>query len=408
MLYNFSDTHINKNLFKSKRWWFTRQNLINVLDMIVEHIKETKEKWNVISIAWDLFHDRIKDFRQWELWLAETLVKYSKEISEIDDEFEFILIPWNHDAWNVLWENTTLTWFNNYDSRRIRVIDNELTNVEKKDFNLIFAPFPFLHKFRKRWEYKEKLKKFIESIDNWKKKILISHFIITWTNASNHWWFTSRNIFSTNEELESLWLDMILLWDNHSPYDEWMISSIWSIEQTTFNEEWEEKSILVINSDLKRQRVILNNQTMLTYDIDCSNNEMTINELEDFIKKEESILNKKCENKNLRLRISLKQDDSESANRIKIISDWLWKLKEKTLSYKEHFKFTDEKSEVVFDDNFLDDFWNEEKLLKSTLEKKHWKLSEKEFIRYLEKSKWLMKVDKVLDKTIEEILTNNK
>ena len=96
MLYNGSDFHVNKSWFSTKRWEFTRQNLTNFLTIIINSVKDSKTKWNTLSIAWDIFHDKVKDFRKWELWFAETIISFSKEIQKIDPDFE---IPSEQSVW---------------------------------------------------------------------------------------------------------------------------------------------------------------------------------------------------------------------------------------------------------------------------------------------------------------------
>ena len=400
MHYLISDLHINRNNFDSKRWEFTRRNLIEVLEYISWDI--TWEN-NSIIIWWDVFNDRIKDFRNWELWFAETIVKYSISISEKDKWFKVFIISWNHDAWNVLWENTALSWFEKYDSKRIEVIDNDLKTIKHWEINFVFAPFPFLHANRKKWKYQNILKEEVNSI-KW-KKVLISHFIITGSNWSNHNWTTTRNVFSTDKELLDLWFDYIILWDNHSPQDNDKIISIWSLEQTTFNEEWEEKSILLLTDKLTTSRVPLDNKTMYTFDVECMPHE---DNLEKFIEEQYEILKKSSVNKNLRLRITLKEEDSESANKIKMIHDSFDRLRDNVLSYKFSVTFIDKKNKVILDDNFLEDFWNEEKMLKSILQKRHVNLKDSEIRIYLDASKNLMSVDKTVEDIIENIITNNK
>jgi len=78
--------------------------------------------------------------------------------------------------------------------------------------------------------------------------------------------------------------------------------------------------------------------------------------LEKFIEEQYEILKKSSVNKNLRLRITLKEEDSESANKIKMIHDSFDRLRDNVLSYKFSVTFIDKKNKVILDDNFLEDF----------------------------------------------------
>ena len=398
MLYFISDLHINANEFESKRWEFTRRNLLITLNSIKSSLEWN---FNALIIAWDIYHDRTKDFRKYELWFAEELIQFSKSCKEKDKEFKVFIITWNHDCSNTLWENTAISWFVKYWTNLVETIESNLQTIKHWEFDITFAPFPFLHQYRKKWEYLEFIKEEAKTLKS-KKKILVSHFIINWNTASNHWWFTSRNVFVTDKELRNLWYDYVVLWDNHSHYiDNWIIS-VWSLEQVSFNEEWEEKFLVWINDKLEAEVFWLQNKTMSTIFLEFNSDADVKTELKEKLKWLET------KDKNLRLKIVLKEEDENSASKMKIIEETIKELWiTDSLSLETHYSFQDTNNEVILDDNFLDDFWNEETMLKKVLSKLNWKITDKESIRFIERSKNLMFPWKTVDEIMEKILTDN-
>lgn len=390
IIYAISDNHINKSSFDSPKWEFTRKNLLNVFETIKKDLK--KKNKNILVFGWDTFDkfEATNDFKKWEYWLASILTSYF-----MGTNLKIIMIVWNHDCNNVS-EFTALSGFNKYNSDfswiEFILSETELENKEIEGINFTLAPFPFLHKHRKKWEYLE----ILNNQEN--KQILLSHFIVDWTPASNHEGFSYRNVHSTHNELANIGYKYILLWDNHTPYKMENIISIWSSEQHSFSEEWEEKSIVKINFDKDEfSRIKIE---------EASTKKQTLN----FIFKEDKTIEeiisneiswKDLKEKDIRVRLSVPYN---LQNEIGNIRKLLHSIKKEAISYKEEIEIS-EKTEL----KKLDEIWTQELLnedsLVSEYSKKIFNTSDEKFHLEILKRKDIIlnKKDFVLEEIFERM-----
>lgn len=377
VLYVISDNHINRSKFDSEKGVFTQKNLKNVLETIKKDLDKNKK--NFLLFGGDTFDkfDSTNDFRKWELWFAETLTT-----TFVETNIEILMITGNHDCNNVS-SYTALSGFNKYKSDlgvKFVLEEQGLSNYESNWLNFTLASFPFLHNNRVKGKYLEILN------EQKKKNILLSHFIIDGTPASNHEGFSYRNVHSTHEEVENLWYDLVLLWDNHTHYKRNNIISIGSSEQVSFAEEWEQKFILKIsfeenNKDYNMEKILIEEASnqKITLVLDFTKN---IEELKKIIENE--IKEKHCEgSKDVRVKIKISY---EHQDKISLIRKILKEIKEKTVSYQEEIEITDKTSIQDLDEIELSELLNEDNLV-SQYSKKIFQTNDEKFHQEILKRK---------------------
>lgn len=373
-LYVLSDNHINRNKFDSEKWEFTKENIEESFWIIIDDMKKTLKKNKkskfFLLFWWDTFDkfESTSDFKKWEFWFVDSLKNFFWK-----EKIEIIIITWNHDCNNVS-EYTAISWFNKYWTEiwsKLICEENELVNYSTGDIDFILAPFPFLHKNRKNWDYLKLISK-LKKKNNWEKfQLLLSHFIIDWIKSWKHWWLSYRNVHSNQKELENLWFNLILLWDNHVHYDENWIISIWSSEQVSFSEEWDQKHILKISFNKEKEYfidyLILNEASnkkktlyISTKEIWNLENKELENEISNIISLE---LKKKWDlnKKDIRVRIEIKY---EHQDKISFIRKLLSEIKKNSISYFEEFEILDKADLNQLDEINISELTNEELLVK--------------------------------------------
>lgn len=410
ILYVLSDNHINRSKFESEKWEFTRKNLKEAFEKIDEDLDKTKN--NFLIFGWDLFDkfESTNDFRKWEFWFVN-LLKESFQWEKI----KIIFITWNHDCNNVS-EYTALSWFNEYWTlwfEDLNVIENDLISISNDDLDIICAPFPFLHENRRKWKWRTQISKLKEKLnENWKFKIMLSHFIVDWVQSWKHWGLSYRNVHSNEKELVEMWFDLILLWDNHIHYDENKIISIWSSEQVSFSEEWDEKHILKISfkedkeKEYKVEKIILEEASKkkitITIDVSELNDENFDEELEKIFNDREKDHFSTNFKRDTRVKVNL---NNEQQDKITKIRSYLHKIKNNSISYQEDFSIWEKKDVRTVDELDLKDLLNEDNLI-TEYYKKFWWTKDESFQNWLLDRKNRLNWDKkefILEKIFSEM-----
>lgn len=273
-IFHTADWHIDQlskwSSEKSKKYeWVSKMSEyhLDVLDSMIDDCIE--DECDIFIFAWDLFHDSLSNHKEKDS-INKVLQTFINRLREND--IKIVFISGNHDITKRSKEYSkfnSLEIFHNIqygvdeDENEILFVNGpESKEIEYRDYiingeELRIILFPYL---RDTTLSKLMISDQIQELSSEKRSILVWHLDVWWAKyIEDGWEIKSTNPEDVNtwteETLEDLWCDLVLLWHIHNTQvlgEQESVIYSWSPYRLTFNEETSPKwyYIHTLNEDV--------------------------------------------------------------------------------------------------------------------------------------------------------------